>query len=121
MQVNAVGAGTKKPVPVWVGSPEVALLIVTDQALRGLLHRINTRMRHTRDLTDQQWKILDLLVPEPSRQRDGSCTCGDLATWSNDVSSNSSRRPFAPRHCRWTEERTPSGWRRQFTRTSGRA
>ena len=28
-------------------------------------------MRHTRDLTDQQWKILDLLIPEPARRRDG--------------------------------------------------
>src|SRR5262245_56444689 len=28
-------------------------------------------MCHKRDLTDQQWKILDPLVPEPARRRDG--------------------------------------------------
>jgi len=28
-------------------------------------------MCHKRDLTDQQWKILDFLVPEPARRRDG--------------------------------------------------
>src|SRR5215469_797001 len=33
--------------------------------------RINTGMRDTRDLTDQQWKILDHLIPEPARRRDG--------------------------------------------------
>jgi len=27
--------------------------------VRGLLHGINTGMCHKRDLTDQQWKILD--------------------------------------------------------------
>ena len=40
--------------------------------MRGLLHGINTGMCHKRDLTDQQWKILDPpLVPEPARRRDG--------------------------------------------------
>src|SRR5215472_137911 len=28
-------------------------------------------MRDTRDLPDQQWKILDHLIPEPARRRDG--------------------------------------------------
>jgi transposase len=31
----------------------------------------NTGMCHKRDLTDQQWKILDPLVPAPARRRDG--------------------------------------------------
>ena len=39
--------------------------------MRGLLHGINTGMCHKRDLTDQQWEILDPLVPEPARRRDG--------------------------------------------------
>ena len=39
--------------------------------VRGLLHGINTGMCHKHDLTDQQWKILDPLVPEPARRRDG--------------------------------------------------
>jgi transposase len=33
--------------------------------VRGLLDGINTGMRHKRDLTDQQWKILDPLVQSP--------------------------------------------------------
>src|SRR5580704_8536068 len=28
-------------------------------------------MRYTRDLTDEQWKILDPLIPKPRRRRDG--------------------------------------------------
>ncbi len=28
-------------------------------------------MRHTRDLTDQQWNILDSLIPELARRHDG--------------------------------------------------
>jgi hypothetical protein len=30
-------------------------------------HCINTGMRHTRDLTDEQWKTLDPLIPKPRR------------------------------------------------------
>src|SRR5439155_18089885 len=34
--------------------------------------RINDPMRHTaRDLTDDQWKILDPLIPKPKRRKDG--------------------------------------------------
>ena len=33
-------------------------------------HGINTGMRHTRDLTDEQWKTLDPLIPKPIRRRD---------------------------------------------------
>jgi transposase len=33
--------------------------------------RINTGMRHKRGLTDEQWKILDPLIPKPRRRRDG--------------------------------------------------
>ena len=33
-------------------------------------HGINTGMRHTRDLTDEQWKTLDPLIPKPRRRRD---------------------------------------------------
>jgi len=28
-------------------------------------------MRRARDLTDEQWKILDPLIPKPRRRRDG--------------------------------------------------
>lgn len=34
-------------------------------------HGINTGMRCTRDLTDEQWKILDPFIPKPRRRRDG--------------------------------------------------
>ena len=34
-------------------------------------YSVNTGMCHTRDLTDQQWKILDPLIPEPARRSDG--------------------------------------------------
>jgi hypothetical protein len=37
----------------------------------GVPHCINTAMRHTRDLTDEQWKTLDPLIPKPRRRRDG--------------------------------------------------
>src|SRR5215472_17831761 len=33
-------------------------------------HGINTGMRHTRDLTDEQWKTLDPLISKPRRRRD---------------------------------------------------
>jgi transposase len=33
--------------------------------------RINSGMRCTRDLTDEQWKILDPFIPKPRRRRDG--------------------------------------------------
>ena len=33
-------------------------------------HGINTGMRHTRDLTNEQWKTLDPLIPKPRRRRD---------------------------------------------------
>jgi transposase len=32
---------------------------------------INTEMRHTRELTDDQWKMLAPLIPKPRRRRDG--------------------------------------------------
>jgi len=38
--------------------------------VRGLLRGINTGMCLKRDLTDQQWEILDPRVPEPARRRD---------------------------------------------------
>ena len=34
-------------------------------------HCINTGMRHTRDLTDEQWKTLDPLIPKPMKREDG--------------------------------------------------
>jgi len=34
-------------------------------------HGINTGMRQTRDLMDEQWKTLDPLIPKPRRRRDG--------------------------------------------------
>ena len=37
----------------------------------GVPHCINTAMRHTRGLTDEQWKTLDPLIPKPRRRRDG--------------------------------------------------
>jgi len=35
------------------------------------LQVLNTRMQQSRDLTDEQWKILDPLIPEPTKRRDG--------------------------------------------------
>jgi transposase len=37
----------------------------------GVSHGINTGMRPTRDLTDEQWKTLESLIPKPRRRRDG--------------------------------------------------
>jgi len=37
----------------------------------GTSNGINTRMRHTRDLTDEQWQTLDPLIPSPRKRRDG--------------------------------------------------
>jgi transposase len=37
----------------------------------GRPHCINTGMRHTRDLTDEQWKTLDPLIPKPMKREDG--------------------------------------------------
>jgi putative transposase of IS4/5 family DUF4096 len=34
-------------------------------------HCINTGMRHTRDLTDGQWKTLDPLIPKAMKREDG--------------------------------------------------
>jgi transposase len=33
--------------------------------------RINTCMCHSRDLTDEQWKTLDALIPKPRTRSDG--------------------------------------------------
>src|SRR5882724_10912751 len=33
--------------------------------------RHHTRMRDAHDLTDAQWKVLDPLIPEPGKRRDG--------------------------------------------------
>jgi len=33
-------------------------------------HGINSGMRHTRDLTDEQWRTLDPLIPKPRRRPD---------------------------------------------------
>jgi transposase len=37
----------------------------------GLPPGIKTEMRHTCELTDDQWKLLDPLIPKPRRRRDG--------------------------------------------------
>src|SRR6202035_465758 len=37
----------------------------------GVPHGINTGMRQTRDLTDEQWKTLDPLIPKPMKREDG--------------------------------------------------
>ncbi len=43
-----------------------------DLVLRGSASNgINARMRHTRDLTDEQWQTLDPLIPRPRKRRDG--------------------------------------------------
>ena len=56
----------------WPGrNPVFQTGLVRLPLVRGLLHGINTGMCHKRDLTDQQWKILDPQVPEPARRRDG--------------------------------------------------
>jgi transposase len=58
------------PVPSrWSAKPEV---IRTSPAMRrGSAHGINTQICHARDLTDEQWKILDPLIPNARRRRDG--------------------------------------------------
>jgi hypothetical protein len=54
-----------------VGKPEVIPPTVDDLVLRrSASNRINTRMRHTRDLTDEQWQTLDPL----------SCSTEEFAT-----------------------------------------
>jgi transposase len=47
--------------------PNVADLVLR----RNASNRINTRMRHTRDLTDEQWQTLDPLIPRPRKRSDG--------------------------------------------------
>jgi len=37
----------------------------------GVPSGIKTEMRRTRALTEEQWKLLDPLIPKPRRQRDG--------------------------------------------------
>jgi transposase len=41
--------------------------VLTPECPRG----INKGMRNTRDLTDEQWKIFDPLIPKPRRRGDG--------------------------------------------------
>ena len=47
--------------------PTVADMVLRRSASNG----INTRMRHTRDLTDEQWQALDPLIPRARKRRDG--------------------------------------------------
>jgi transposase len=47
--------------------PTVSDLVLRRSASNG----INTRMRYTRDLTDEQWQTLDPLIPKPRKRRDG--------------------------------------------------
>jgi transposase len=50
-----------------VGKQEV----IRKRTNAGTLHVINTRMHQSRDLTDEQWKSLDPLIPQPIKRRDG--------------------------------------------------
>ncbi len=55
-----------------VGKPEVIPRAVDDLVLRrSPSNGINTRMRNTGDLTDEQWQTLDPLIPRPRKRRDG--------------------------------------------------
>jgi transposase len=55
-----------------VGKLEVIPPTVADLVLRrSASNGINTRMRHTRDLTDEPWQTLHPLIPRPRKQRDG--------------------------------------------------
>jgi transposase len=55
-----------------VGEPEAIPLAVDDVVLRRSgSNGINTGMRHTRDLTDEEWQSLDPLIPKPRRRPDG--------------------------------------------------
>jgi transposase len=55
-----------------VGEPEAIPLAVDDAVLRRSgSNGINTGMRHTRDLTDEEWQSLDPLIPKPRRRPDG--------------------------------------------------
>jgi len=56
----------------FVGKPETIPPTVADLVLRrSASNGINTRMRNTRDLTDEQWQTLDPLIPRPKKRRDG--------------------------------------------------
>jgi transposase len=56
----------------FVGKPETIPPTVADLVLRrSASNGINTRMRNTRDLTDEQWQTLDPLIPRPRKRRDG--------------------------------------------------
>ena len=65
----------KRMIRIMAGAGLVAILSFSwlGQAAAGA--RTASRHQHRnvdkRDLTDQQWKILDPLVPEPARRRDG--------------------------------------------------
>src|ERR1700733_4342025 len=48
-----------------VGKPEVAYRTFAGGVMAECSICINTGMRHTRDLTDEQWKTLDPLIPKP--------------------------------------------------------
>jgi hypothetical protein len=55
-----------------VGKPEIIPLTVDDLVLRrSASNGINTRMRHTRDLTDGAWQTLDPLITRARKRRDG--------------------------------------------------
>src|ERR1700733_8373427 len=54
-----------------VGKPEVAYRTFAGGVMAECSICINTGMRHTRDLTDEQWKTLDPLIPKPMKREDG--------------------------------------------------
>ena len=67
-----------------VGNPEVILLTVDNLVLRrSASNGINTSMRHTRDLTDEQWQALDPLIPMHGR-RFGTDTAATRACFDPD-------------------------------------
>jgi transposase len=53
------------------GRLRASLGICLPSAVLGYLHGIYPRMSHTRDLTEEQWKTLDPLIPKPGRRPDG--------------------------------------------------
>jgi pyruvate-formate lyase-activating enzyme len=42
-------------------------------------HCTNRGTRHTRDLTEEQWKILDPIIPKPMKREDGRGPLGKTA------------------------------------------
>ena len=50
---------------------QILLIRATDRCVGIQNSSINSIMPHSRDLTEEQWRTLDPLIPKPKRRRDG--------------------------------------------------